>query len=588
MEPTESGERKNGGRRGKKAPRPDPSVYGPASIPTQPGMRDESGRLCQALLEHLEEGIILLAPDDGILHANGYAFRLLRAPAFKPGQPFALFLAEAEAISSEAKAHLLAELARLSRGISAPLFSAGGLAFRLFSLPDNHRGLLFFSESRLAAIAAIDPVTGLPNRRTFQLALQRAFTDQAGSAALLILDIDRFKTINDSLGHAIGDALLGLVAQRLRGGLRPADHLARLGGDEFAVLLRPAEAGAVLAERLLGLLAEPYLVKGHAVTAGVSIGLAVAPEDADTPDLLLKRAELALYAAKEEGRGRLRRFDPEMDKRAEARLALETDLRQALAFGQFELHYQPLLDLETRSLAGFEALLRWPHPSRGMVSPAEFIPLAEEIGLIVPLGEWVLREACRTARTWPRDLSVAVNVSARQFADGPRLVRAVRHALTEAELPGERLEIEITESVFLANAPDTLSTLHQLRALGIRIAMDDFGTGYSSLSQLRSFPFDKIKIDRFFLSRLESGEGDNLAVVRAIASLGRTLGMVVTAEGVETERQAELVRESGGHQIQGYWISRPLPASALPALFQKLPLESPPLRSSPAQPHSAS
>lgn len=573
MDPGESG---TAARRGRRRRDPPPAVRGadaaPAAFPA--GTKENEARLCQALLEHLEEGAIILAPDGCILHANGFAFRLLRARAFRPGKPFPLFLAEAGALSGEAKSHLLAELTRLDHGISAPLFSSGGLSFRIFALPGGYRGILIFSETRLAAMAAIDPVTGLANRRTFQLALQRAFTDQAGSAALLLLDIDRFKTINDSLGHAIGDALLGLIAQRLRSGLRPADHLARLGGDEFAILLRPAEAGMVLAERLLGLLAEPYLVKGHAVNAGVSIGLALAPEDAETPDLLLKRAELALYAAKEAGRGRLCRFDPEMDKRAEARLALETDLRQALAFGQFELHYQPLLDLESRALAGFEALLRWPHPHRGMVPPGEFIPLAEEIGLIVPLGEWVLREACRTAKSWPGKLSVAVNVSARQFADGPRLVRAVRHALTEAGLPGEQLEIEITESVFLANAPDTLSTLHQLRALGIRIAMDDFGTGYSSLSQLRSFPFDKIKIDRFFLSRLESSEGDNLAVVRAIASLGRTLGMVVTAEGVETERQAELVRKSGGHQIQGYWISRPLPAAALETLFRMLPLRS--------------
>jgi diguanylate cyclase (GGDEF)-like protein len=535
-----------------------PAIMGPAP-------------LCQAYLEHLDEGVLVVGPEGGVVHANAYAFRLLRAPAPCPGQPVSVLLAEAEALSPEAKTLILKELSHLERGISVPAFSACGLAFHLYALPGRHRAIRFFSETRLAALAAIDPLTGLANRRSFQLALQRAFTDQAGSAALLLLDIDRFKTINDSLGHQVGDTLLGLVAQRLKAGLRPADHLARLGGDEFAILLRPAEAGAPLAERLLGLLAEPYLVRGHAVTAGMSIGLALAPQDADTPDLLLKRAELALYAAKEEGRGRAVRFDPEMDKRAEARLSLETDLRQALAFGQFELHYQPLLDLETEQLSGFEALLRWPHPTRGLVSPAEFIPLAEEIGLIVPLGEWVLREACRTARTWPEGVSVAVNVSARQFADGPRLVRAVRHALEESGLPGTRLEIEITESVFIANVPDTLATLHQLRALGIRIAMDDFGTGYSSLSQLRSFPFDKIKIDRFFLSRLEASEENNLAVVRAIASLGRTLGMVVTAEGVETARQAELVRESGGHQIQGYWISKPLPAAALAPFFAARP-----------------
>ncbi len=331
-------------------------------------------------------------------------------------------------------------------------------------------------------------------------------------------------------------------------------------------MLPRAEGAEKLAERLVDLLSRPYLVDGHLANIGVSIGIARAPADASEGGMLLRRADLALYAAKAAGRRQFAMFRPEMDARAQARQALETDLRRAVALGQFHLHYQPLLEVASGAVVGFEALLRWQHPERGMVSPAEFIPLAEEVGLIVPIGEWVLRQACRTAASWPEAVLVAVNVSPVQFADGARLLRAVDEALASAGLPGARLEIEITESVLLRDAAETLAILHELRGRGVRIAMDDFGTGYSSLSQLRSFPFDKIKIDRSFVSEIETQSGGK-AVVRAIAALGASLGMTVTVEGVETEAQAHFVAASGGHQMQGYLISRPVPAEAVGALL---------------------
>ncbi len=371
-------------------------------------------------------------------------------------------------------------------------------------------------------------------------------------------------------GVILLDPDLRLVAQRLRASLRGGDTLVRLGGDEFAILLPRAEGAEPLAERLVDLLSRPYLVEGHLANIGVSIGIARAPADAAEGGMLLRRADLALYAAKAAGRRQFCLFRPEMDARAQARQALETDLRRAVALGQFHLHYQPLLEVASNEVIGFEALLRWEHPARGMVPPAEFIPLAEEVGLIVPIGEWVLRQACRTAASWPETVLVAVNVSPVQFADGARLLRAVDEALASAGLSGTRLEIEITESVLLRDAAETLATLHDLRGRGVRIAMDDFGTGYSSLSQLRSFPFDKIKIDRSFVSEIE-GESGGKAVVRAIAALGASLGMTVTVEGVETEAQAAFVATSGGHQMQGYLISRPVPSDAVAALLAGRP-----------------
>jgi diguanylate cyclase (GGDEF)-like protein len=378
--------------------------------------------------------------------------------------------------------------------------------------------------------------------------------------ALFCLDLDNFKNINDTLGHPIGDALLRAVAQRLRSVVGEDDTIARLGGDEFAIL-QPASnpyAAEVLAGRVVDVLASPIVIEGHEINTGLSVGIALAPSDGTAADHLMKCADLALYRAKAEGRGLFRFFEPEMDAHIQRRRALEIDLRRALSSGEFHLVYQPLLNLANNALTGMEALLRWNHPDRDL-SPAEFIPVAEETGLIVPLGEWVLRRACAEAAHWPDAIRVAVNLSPVQFRNRG-LVTMVTQALAAAGLPATRLEIEITEAALLQKDEMTVAMLHQLRALGVRISMDDFGTGYSSLSYLRSFPFDKIKIDRSFIADIERN-GDSEAIIRAIAELGASLGIATTAEGIETPEQLELVRRAGCTEVQGYLLSKPRAAA---------------------------
>ena len=436
------------------------------------------------------------------------------------------------------------------------------------------------AEASAIELAMHDPLTGLPNRELFHRRVVAALSeatqdnepaqDGAGPAVLLV-DLDRFKAVNDTLGHPIGDALLRLVAKRLRSVLRTCDVVARLGGDEFALLVPPLPEPvnlAQLAKRIVDVLGRPYLIDGHLLNIGASIGVAQAPRDGREHSRLLRNADLALYHAKESGRSTWSFFEPQMDARALARRSLEIDLRKALALREFELHYQPQVDLETDSIVGFEALLRWRHPGRGLVSPADFIPLAEEIGLIVPLGEWVLREACREATRWPPGMSVAVNVSPHQFADTTRLVNVVAQSLAASGLPGSRLEIEITESVLLRNEQTVLAALHRLRAMDVRVAMDDFGTGYSSLSQLHSFPFDKIKIDRAFVKDRGDAAGQN-AIVRAITALGVSLGMSTIAEGVETSDQLARIRAEGCTSVQGYLFSKPVPVDQVDRLISE-------------------
>ena len=427
------------------------------------------------------------------------------------------------------------------------------------------------AESSAANMARQDPLTGLPNRLLLRERLDEALTrlqrnDEA--CAVLLIDLDRFKPVNDTLGHPIGDALLEKVADRLRSTVRPTDTVARIGGDEFVVLQtavrEPADTQA-LVRRIVDLIGRTYMVEGHLLTIGASVGVALAPSDGTDVDKLLKNADLALYRAKLDGRGTFRFFEPEMDARMQARRQLELDMRQALARREFRLHYQPQLNLENNCLTGCEALIRWQHPQRGMVSPLDFIPLAEEIGLIVPIGEWVMRQACRDAVTWPGTSTVAVNVSPAQFKS-ERLVEMVMSALSTSGLPANRLEVEITEGVLLQENAKTLQTLHRLRELGVRVSMDDFGTGYSSLSYLRSFPFDKIKIDRSFVKDLE-GKPDGDAIIRAIAGLGKSLGMTTIAEGVETPEQMQRIRAEGCTDVQGYLISKPVPAAEIHALF---------------------
>jgi diguanylate cyclase (GGDEF)-like protein len=428
------------------------------------------------------------------------------------------------------------------------------------------------AQAKIAHMALHDALTNLPNRMLFreQLEDRLAHLERDHKFAVLCLDLDRFKSVNDTLGHPFGDKLLRQVGERLRSCLRECDTIARLGGDEFAILQlgvnQPTETTA-LAARLIEIVSTPFDLDGHQVVIGLSIGIAIAPTDAADPDQILKNADMALYRAKGDGRGTYRFFEPEMDALMQARRALELDLRKALINGEFVLHYQPLVNLERGKICGFEALLRWNHPERGLISPLEFVPLAEETGLIVPIGEWVLRQACEEAVKWPGDVSIAVNLSPIQFKM-PNLSQIVMSALAHSGLAARRLELEITESVLLLNSESTLATLHQLRRLGVRISMDDFGTGYSSLSYLRSFPFDKIKIDGSFVRDLSSN-ADSMAIIRAVAGLGSSLGMTTTGEGVETQEELDYLRTEGCTEAQGFYFSQPRPASEVHMMLAK-------------------
>jgi diguanylate cyclase (GGDEF)-like protein/PAS domain S-box-containing protein len=429
------------------------------------------------------------------------------------------------------------------------------------------------AQARISHMAHHDALTGLPNRVLFHERLSEAVTrSQRGEpSAVLYLDLDHFKSVNDTLGHPVGDALLRSVTQRLKDHVRETDTVARLGGDEFAVVQsgmdQPQDA-TVLAERLINALSEPYEIDGHHVLIGTSIGIALVPIDGSDPDQILKNADMALYRAKAEGRSRYCFFEPGMDARMQARRVLEIDLRRALLAGEFALFYQPLMNIRTNSVIGFEALLRWFHPERGLVQPSEFIPLAEEIGLLVPLGRWVLRRACSDAATWPAGIKVAVNVSVTQFGSRT-LIEDVAAALRDSGLSPVRLELEITETVMLEDTENVLRTLNQIRALGIGIALDDFGTGYSSLSYLRRFPFTKVKIDRSFIEGLGKA-GDSDAIVTAVTELCETLGMIALAEGVETDDQLRRLRMGRCGEAQGYLFSRPRPASEVAGLCKTL------------------
>ncbi len=420
-------------------------------------------------------------------------------------------------------------------------------------------------------LALHDTLTGLPNRAFFAERMEHALAQvrrHRTMLAVLCLDLDRFKQVNDTLGHPVGDALLRAVAGRLGGCLRDCDTAARLGGDEFVIIQAPlgrVEDAGTLAQRIINVLSEPYDLNGHKVVIGASVGIALAPADTTDSDHILKMADMALYRAKADGRGVFRMFEPGMDTRMQARRMLELDLRRAVKAQEFALDYQPLVDLSSGQVGALEALVRWHHPERGLIRPDDFIPLAEDTGLIGPIGAWVLRQACADAAGWPADVRIAVNISAAQFKC-PGLVATVLDALAASGLAPERLELEITETALLADADATLAVLHTLRAKGVRIAMDDFGTGYSSLSYLRSFPFDKIKIDRCFIRDLETSV-DCKAIVRAVTGLGSNLGITTTAEGVETLAQLDQLRAEGCDQVQGFLFSRPVPAREVAALL---------------------
>ena len=423
------------------------------------------------------------------------------------------------------------------------------------------------SQAQNEYLARHDSLTGLANRLLFREELSRALRDMPVSGrrvAILFIDLDGFKAVNDGLGHSAGDALLRTIAARLRNETGDEDRIARLGGDEFAVLTYCDDEERVpvnLGKRIITALTMPADIDGQPVHVGASVGIAVSTDDYRTPEELLKAADMAMYRAKADGRGTVRVFDPSMDACAQARRLLELDLRRALSEGNLRLHYQPLLDLQTGHITGFEALMRWYHPQRGLVSPAEFIPVAEELGLIVALGEWALREACAEAATWPGSVKIAVNLSPIQFLRGA-ILPAVVSALATSGLSPQRLELEITESVLLDKSERNIEILHQLRALGVRISMDDFGTGYSSLSYLRSFPFDKIKIDQSFVRDLVE-DGESRAIVQAITGLGASFGITTTAEGVETDAQFAHLRAQGCDEVQGRLFSMPVPGEVI-------------------------
>jgi diguanylate cyclase (GGDEF)-like protein len=432
------------------------------------------------------------------------------------------------------------------------------------------------AQAKLSHMALHDTLTNLPNRLYFEEQLENRFRRQERDRkfAVLCFDLDRFKSVNDALGHAFGDKLLRQVAERVRGCLREGDTLARLGGDEFVIL----QANVHQVTEINALCSSPQRGHRHSLRSRWPSGGSWGqhrrcgwPTDAGRSDQLLKNADTALYRAKADGRGTYRFFEPEMDALMQKRRALELDLRKALLNEEFELYYQPLVNLEKNEISSFEALLRWNHPERGLIRPLDFIPLAEETELIIPIGEWILGQACQEAVKWPDGVGIAVNISSVQFKMG-NLTQIVTNALARSGLAAQRLELEITESVLLLNSQATLATLHQIQGLGVRISMDDFGTGFSSLSYLRSFPFDKIKIDRSFVHDLSADE-DSMAIIRAVTALGASLGMATTGEGVETQEELDYLRKEGCTEAQGYFFSRPRPASEVWKMLDTLAVD---------------
>jgi diguanylate cyclase (GGDEF)-like protein/PAS domain S-box-containing protein len=539
-----------------------------------------------AALDNMSQGLCLFDARNRLEVVNRRFYEIfgLSRDLIKPGVDFHTILALSQARdqnASETPAQLLAEqvefMKRHQAGTHYYELNDGRIIASVCNQTSNGGWVATFedvterrqAEAKIMHMARHDALTDLPNRVLFREKMEQALA-HGERLAVLFLDLDRFKTVNDSLGHPIGDTLLCAVTKRLQQAVRGNDMVARLGGDEFAIVQMGAEPSQAseLAARIIAAVSEPFEIDGHQVVIGVSVGIAVAPADGEQPDQLLRNADMALYRAKSEGRGTYHFFQPEMDAQMQARHALEVDLRKALLSGQFQLYYQPIVDLRSGKVTSFEALIRWNHPARGLVGPNEFISVAEEIGLIGALGDWVLKQACQDASTWPGKLSVAVNLSAAQFRNS-MLTLSVVSALGASGLAANRLELEITETALLQDDRAVLDTLHQLRELGVRISMDDFGTGYSSLSYLRSFPFDQIKIDRSFIRELGKKD-DCVAIIRAVARLGSNLGMVTIAEGVESREQLEILRAEGCTHAQGYLFSPPRPVSEVPQLLRGL------------------
>ncbi len=537
---------------------------------------------------NMSQGLCMFGPDRRLIISNTRYADIYRIPRdqVRPGMTLNEIVANRFAagnhpsIGEAALRERLAEIADRGEAAETVVEQEDGRVFLLGYVPLSDGGWVAthqditdrrLAEAKIEFMLRHDSLTRLPNRVAFRDQLETALArlGQDESIAILFLDLDRFKSINDTVGHHVGDLLLGEVASRLRSCVRETDMVARLSGDEFAIVQlgsagQPAEATA-LAQRIVETVGTPCKLDGHQVVVNASIGIAIAPGDGADADRLMKNADMALYRAKADGRGTYRFFEPEMDARMQQRRALESDLRAAISANAFALHYQAIVNLATGRIEGFEALLRWFHDVRGVVAPAEFIPVAEETGLIVSLGEWVVRQACMEAAAWPEAVKVAINLSPVQLRSC-NLVPVVKAALKESGLAPGRLELEITETVLLQDSEATLATLHQLRDLGTSISMDDFGTGYSSLSYLRKFPFDKIKIDRSFVRDLSKHE-DSIAIVRAVAALGKSLGMTTTAEGVETAEQLEAVRTEGCTEVQGFFFGQPRPTAEIAELL---------------------
>jgi diguanylate cyclase (GGDEF)-like protein len=548
----------------------------------------------ETAFNNMSQGMLMFDPEERVVICNDFYINMygLSRDVAKPGCPLIDLLRHRVAtggdLNRDPEQYRLELLHGLAQGRVVSLIvktaqgrdvlvrnspmPAGGWVATHEDITERRR-----AEAQIAYMAHHDPLTGLFNRARFQqeLEVRLGRTARSERFAVFCLDLDRFKEVNDTLGHPIGDLLLQTVACRLREVISETDILARLAGDEFAILqtgARQPTGATSLASRILDEVSAPYELASHQVIIEASIGIALVPDDGLDPNTLIRKADVALYKAKADGRNLYRFFEPEMDARMQARRHLEIDLRKAIADEEFELFYQPAIDLKTREPTTFEALIRWRHPARGLLLPIDFIPIAEETGIIIPLGNWVLRRACVEAAKWPNALRIAVNLSPAQFRS-KGLVQTVMDALGASGLPPTRLELEITETVLLQDCDSTLATLHQLRDIGIRIAMDDFGTGYSSLSYLRKFPFDKIKIDQSFVRDM-SDHGDCLAIVRAVVAMGGGLSIATTAEGVETQEQLELLTDEGCSEAQGYLFSPPRPAADIKAWLASLPLKS--------------
>ncbi len=525
----------------------------------------------QDTIHALDQTLTVIKPLIDDLHRPGAPQQVLEIL-----KPLETKLGQLASVAHNFGAELVAkdqqELIRLHWIFSSIAIGLILLGVLLILLLSRHIRLLGRAHQELNNLAHRDALTGLPNRAVLREELEVALSSGIGkdhTVSVSYLDLDRFKDINDSFGHEMGDRLLVAVAERLQNCVefnqeeRSRVVITRLGGDEFAILqmdVRNPDERAELAANIVEALRKPFSIEGQEIYIGTSIGIALA-QNGVTSSQILKHADMALYQAKADGRDTYRFFEPEMDEQLQARRLLESDLRKALGNSEFQLFYQPQVNIQKNEIVGFEALLRWHHPERGPVPPVEFIPIAEDTGMISLLGDWVIEQACREASTWTKRGNVAVNLSPVQFRNG-NLVQSVRRALELSGLAPDRLELEITESVLLQDNETTIATLHQLRNLGVQIAMDDFGTGYSSLSYLRSFPFDKIKIDQSFVRGL-STRADCLAIVRSIATLGADLGMPTVAEGVETEDQLLQIRAAGCTEVQGYYFGRPKPAQEL-------------------------